>query len=76
MAELGLMYKELNMPPPARFLVWLLVYALVLYGVYLIIGLFPIPTNLQNVIVIVIAIVMLISLIYYSGIMGPPTPPQ
>jgi len=62
-------------PPPARFLIWLLIYALVLYAMFLIIGLFPLPENIKTIIVIVIAIAMLISLIYYSGLMGPP-PPQ
>lgn len=48
------------MEPLLSLLLYLLVGAVILYVVYLIVGLFPIPANIRNVILIIVALVFLL----------------
>lgn len=56
------------MEPLLSLLLFLLIGAVILYVVYLIIGLFPIPANMRSVIVIILALVFLIWALRALGI--------
>lgn len=56
------------MEPLLSLLLYLLVGAVILYVVYLIVGLFPIPANIRNVIVVILALVVLLWVLRALGI--------
>lgn len=58
------------MEPLLSLLLYLLIGAVVLYAVYLILGLFPIPANIRTVIVVILALVFLLWALRALGLLA------
>lgn len=50
-------------------LVWLLVFGIIVYAVFLVLGMLPLPQPIKTIIVLLIAVVMVIWLLARLGIM-------
>lgn len=54
------------------FLVWLLVLILIIWLVYYVLGMLPLPPQVKNVVVVILAVIFLIVLLQQLGLLLPP----
>jgi hypothetical protein len=49
-------------------LIWLLIFALVVYVIYLILGMLPLPQPIKNIVLIIVGVLLLIYLLSRLGL--------
>ena len=55
--------------PLINLVVWLLIFVIVVYLIFLIIGMLPIPQPFKNIIVILVALILLLVLVQQLGLL-------